>query len=75
MMSDIFDTLTEKEIITEKDFIAILAKNNNYIVGFENTNEQAKEDVYKIVKALNSSYRVSKLNFIWKKKMDESKGK
>ena len=73
MMSDIFSTLTEKEIITEKDFIAILAKNNNYIVGFENTNEQAKEDVYKIVKALNSSYRVSKLDFIWKKKMDESK--
>ena len=73
MITDIFETLTGKEIITEKDFIAILAKNNNYIVGFENTNEQAKEDVYKIVKALNSSYRVSKLNFIWKKKMDESK--
>lgn len=73
MMTDIFNTLTQKEIITEKDFIAILAKNNNYIVGFENTNEQAREDVYKIVKALNSAYRVSKLNFIWKKKMDESK--
>lgn len=73
IMQDIFDTLVQKEIITEKDLVAILANHNNYIVGFENTNEQAKEDVYKIVKALNYSYRVSKLNFIWKKKMDESK--
>lgn len=73
LLQDIFILLLEKEIITEKDFIQILAKHNNYIIGFENTNEQAKEDVYKIVKAINYSYRVSKLNFIWKKKMDESK--
>jgi len=73
VITDIFNRLLEKEIITEKDLIEILANHNNYIVGFENTNEQAKEDVYKIVKALNYSYRVSKLNFIWQKKMDESK--
>lgn len=73
LLQNIFDTLLEKEIITEKDFIQILAKHNNYIVGFEDTNEQAKEDVYQIVKAINYSYRVSKLNFIWKKKLDESK--
>lgn len=73
LLQDIFTILLDKEIITEKDFIGILANHNNYIVGFENTNEQAKEDVYQIVKAINYSYRVSKLNFIWKKKMDESK--
>lgn len=73
LLQEIFDTLLKKEIITEKDFIDILANHNNYIVGFENTNEQAKQDVYKLVKAINYSYRVSKLNFIWKKKMDESK--
>lgn len=73
LLQDIFDSLLEKEIITEKQFIQILANHNNYIVGFEDTNEQAKEDVYQIVKAINYSYRVSKLNFIWKKKMDESK--
>lgn len=37
------------------------------------TKSQANEDIYKIVKAINYSYRVSKINFIWKKKMDESK--
>lgn len=73
IMAEIFDTLLEKEIITEKDLIAILGNHNYYIVGFEDTNEQAKEDVYKITKALNYSYRVSKMNFIWQKKMDENK--
>lgn len=73
IITEIFDILLEKEIITEKDFIHILENHNHYIVGFEDTNQKANEDVYKIVKALNYSYRVSKLNFIWKKKMDESK--
>lgn len=72
-MMDIFEILLEKDIITEKDFINVLAKHNQYIVGFEDTSKKAQEDVYKIVKALNYSYRVSKLSFIWKKKMDESK--
>lgn len=73
LMEDIFNELLEKDVISEKDFINILAKNNNYIVGFENTNNQAKEDVYRIVKAINYSYRTCRINFIWKKKMDESK--
>ena len=63
----------ENDIITEKEFIKILEKHNNYIVGFDNTKSQAKEDVYKIVKAINYSYKISKINFIWKKKLDESK--
>lgn len=73
MVKDIFNCLLENDIITEKDLIKILEEHNNYIVGFEDTNEKAKEDVYKIVKILNYSYRMSKINFIWKKKMDESK--
>lgn len=73
IMKEIFNALLEKEIITEKDLIKILEAHNNYIVGFEDTNEKAKEDVYKIVKAINNAYRMGKINFIWKKKMDESK--
>ena len=73
LITDIFNHLLENDIITEKELIKILEKNNNYIVGFDNTKSQAKEDIYKIVKALNYSFRVSKINFIWKKKLDESK--
>ena len=73
LISDIFNYLLENDIITEKALVNILEKNNNYIVGFENTKGQAKEDIYRIVKAINYSYRISKINFIWKKKLDESK--
>ena len=33
----------------------------------------AQNDIDEIVRAINSAYRVSKLNFIWKKKLDENK--
>ena len=73
LIKDIFNHLLENDIITEKEFIKILEKNNNYVVGFENTKGQAREDIYQIVKAINYSYKISKINFIWKKKLDESK--
>lgn len=73
LITDIFNYLLENDIITEKALVNIFEKNNNYIVGFENTKGQAKEDIYRIVKAINYSYRISKINFIWKKKLDESK--
>ena len=73
LITDIFDYLLDNDVITEKILIKILEKNNNYIVGFENTKNKANEDINKIVKAINYSYRVSKINFIWKKKLDESK--
>lgn len=73
LIKDIFNHLLDNDIITEKELIAILEKNNNYIVGFDNTRGQAKEDIYKIVKVINYSYKISKINFIWKKKLDESK--
>jgi len=73
LITDIFDMLLDKELISEKDLVGILAKNNNYIVGFENNNTKVKEDVSSMIKSINYSYRISKINFIWKKKMDESK--
>ena len=73
LITEIFNYLLENEIITEKAFVKILENNNNYIVGFDNTKGQAKEDIYQMVKAINYSYRISKIQFIWKKKLDESK--
>lgn len=73
LITDIFNHLIGNDVITEKELVKILEDNNNYIVGFENTKSQAKEDLYQIIKAINYSYKVSKINFIWKKKLDESK--
>ena len=59
--------------MVEKELIKIFANHNNYIVGFEEKNKKVQEEVSKITKVINYSYRISKLNFIWKKKMEESK--
>jgi len=75
LIEDIFDTLLHKEEITKKDLLEIFANHNNYILGYETekVNEEIEKEVAQIVKVINDAYRVSKLNFIWKKKLDENK--
>ena len=73
IIDDIFHLLLKEDVITEKQLVGILEKHNNYLVGFYEKNEQVIQDVSKMIKAINSSYRMSKINFIWKKKMEESK--
>lgn len=73
ILKDIFEYLLEEEIMIEKELVKIFANHNNYIVGFEEKNKKVQEEVSKITKVINYSYRISKMNFIWKKKMDESK--
>lgn len=73
ILDDIFHHLINNDIITEKELVQILEKHNNYLVGFYEKNEQVLQDVSKMIKAINSAYRISRLNFVWKKKMQESK--
>ena len=69
LIEDIFKALVEKDILVEKDLIEIFARYNNYIIM---TNEN-KDEITQVVKIMNYTYRVSRLNFIWKKKLDENK--
>lgn len=73
IVEDIFKLLLEKQFIKEKDLLNILAKNNNYIFGFDEENQKSKSDIEKMVNCINSAYRISKMNFIWEKKIDEEK--
>ena len=75
IQKDIYKCLLEKEIITKKDLLNIFAMHNNYIVcsGQDDNNESLENDLSKIIKCVNYSYRISNLNFIWEKKIDENK--
>lgn len=75
LIEDIFEQLINKEEIEKKELLEIFANHNNYILGYETDeiNEGVEKDVMQIVKVINDAYRVSKLNFIWKKKLDENK--
>lgn len=73
VVDEIFKHLIKNELITEKELVQIFEDHNQYIVGFKEKNEQVVNDVSKMIKAINYSYRISKMNFIWKKKMEENK--
>ncbi len=73
IVDKIFEHLLKQELITEKELVDIFEKQNHYIIGFKEKDEQVQNEVSKMIKAINYSYRISKMNFIWKKKMEESK--
>ena len=76
ILDEIFEQLIQREVITSKDIVKIFANHNNYIMGFDPEEKEdivAKSNIDDMVRAINSAYRVSKLNFIWKKKLDENK--
>lgn len=72
---DIFQELKKESLITREQLLKIFENHNNYILGFDNSEVSQKitDEVDKMIKAINYSYRVSKINFIWKKKMVENK--
>ena len=73
IVNDIFEYLLENQIIKEQNVIDIFAKNNNYIVGFQDDEKSVKRDIETMTQAINSAYRISKLNFVWKVRLDEEK--
>lgn len=75
IVNDIFKFLIDKNEINVEQLIKIFENHNNYILGFDDSELSKKitEEIEKMVKAINSSYRISKLNFIWKKKIIENK--
>ena len=73
IVNDIFEALLEKQYKKEKDLTDIFAKNNNYVVGFEDEETSTNKDVEKMTRIINSAYRISKMNFIWSIKLQEEK--
>lgn len=75
ILTDLFKQLVENQKITRKDLLDIFAAHNNYIVGFDNAEISLtlEKDISQMVDIINDSYRMSKVNFIWKHKMDENK--
>ena len=73
IVNDIFNKLTEKGFIKEKNLLEILAKNNNYVIGFNERDNNVIRQVEKMTDVINSAYRVSKMDFAWSIRLDEEK--
>ena len=70
---DIYDCLKNKNKLSKDILIAIFAKHNNYIIGIddESGNSSIDRDIEEMIAAVNKAYDLEKINFIWKKKIEE----
>ncbi|MCI8519048.1 MAG: SpoIIE family protein phosphatase [Clostridia bacterium] len=75
LTSDIFELLTENLSISKGDIINLLEKRNEYVLGFEDfdTNMKIEEDINKVVRLINDTYKIGRINNLWKQKMKENK--
>ncbi|MDO5557103.1 MAG: SpoIIE family protein phosphatase [Clostridia bacterium] len=75
IVDSIFTLLLEKEQIKREDLITIFEDNNNYLIGFDTDTKDNEigKDIEEVIKVINTAFRLSKINFIWKKKLDENK--
>ena len=75
IVDEIFDFLLEKQEIEREDLLKIFADCNSYIIGFDDKEVSGylEENILQILRILNISYKVSKNNFVWKRKLEESK--
>ena len=75
IVDEIFNFLLEKQEIEREDLLKIFADCNSYIIGFDDkeVSSYLEENILQILRILNISYKVSKNNFVWKRKLEESK--
>ena len=78
IVSDIFKSLLMNTRITKKQLIEIFSNHNDYILGYdkseadEGDNENIEKDISEMIKKINYSYKTSKMNFVYKKKIEEN---
>ena len=75
IVDEIFSLLLEKQEIEREDLLKIFADCNSYIVGFDDkeVSQYLEENILQILRVINISYKISKNNFIWKRKLEENK--
>ena len=75
IIKDIFKVLLDNGQVTRKELLDIFANHNNYIIGFDNveTSLELEKDIGQVLEAINEAYKISKVEFIWKQKMNENK--
>ncbi|MBR2787015.1 MAG: SpoIIE family protein phosphatase [Clostridia bacterium] len=76
IVSDIFKALLINTRITRKQLVEIFSNHNNYILGFDREDvenrDNIEKDISEMIKKINYSYKTSKMNFVYKKKIEEN---
>lgn len=72
---DIYEKIMEKDEIYMQDIIDIFEKHDCYILGMDDKDirSRVENDIQTVAKIANQTLKISKLNFVWKQKVEESK--
>lgn len=75
IVDSIFNLLIDKQEITREQLLEIFAECNSYIIGFDDKqiSDFLENNIQQMVRVINMSYKISKSNFVWKKKFEENK--
>lgn len=75
IIDQIFEFLLDKQEIDRQALLEIFAKCNSYIVGFDDKDisQYLEENISQMIRMINLSYKASKSDFIWKKRVEENK--
>lgn len=70
----IFEYLLDKQEIDRKALLQIFADCNSYVVGFDDkeVSQYLEDNISQMITLINISYKVSKNDFIWRKKIEQS---
>jgi len=70
MLDEIFEILIQKEEVTREDIIKVFENHNSYLIGAEedNSSKVMENNIFQIVKNINYTYKISKINFVWQQK-------
>lgn len=72
ILDNIYMELLQKEELQIDDLVKIFENHNSYIIGLDE-NLELKTDVLAILKAINYTFKINNLNYVWKQKMNESR--
>lgn len=75
ILDKIYEKLELEEDITKESLIKIFEASNSFIVGLDDkfVAPQLNKDILDVVKLINDTYKINKLNLIWNKKAQENK--
>ena len=74
IIDKIFSVLLDKQQIEKEDLLKTFAECNSYIIesNDNNVSKLLEKNINEIVRTINMSYRISKSDFIWRKKVEQN---
>ena len=75
LLDNIYEVLEKDEELNKEKLLELLETNNNYIIGLDNeeTKKEIEDNLEQIAKTINHTYRINKLNLVWKQREASNK--